>query len=564
MTSKDPKVTFFNSISSSFNGIGMNIKLLDNNVEEDIAGKINNFPITFSRLLISTPDPTLSVIDGSYSDMDNVFTFAPNAVESINEEGGNIPAKASVILNELKVKNISIIATFYPPQSWINSNGSNAIVERRIIKGFANYILSGVLWLRSYNLPVDFVELFHEPDDESNMYGWMTPSDIVTLANDIKSAALLRTISPPVKLLAPGVSSVLGTNQQSDPYIQAFVTARNVIDGWSLHAKENILDISTASADTYVARNLFSEQLARNSAQMSGVNFSIPRYITSLDTIANHFKNDDGSTPTDVSRTTGYAIRIMEHLTNVMESGFSAAMIAPDKLFDDNNVALPLKNLLMYYANLLPIPNIVFISQEINKTMDKTVKSLVTTSNSDKFVFVLCRPSQPDGLLGKLRLIINNPLWNSTYEVKNMSIVPFPAAAVSSIDGNGNITSTSGVDMTQVKPVKFRFDTGKLTLDLEGLPYSSCVLFFTGDVSLRPIVLPAPSPTPTPTPSPTPGGGDAGTPVLTQTIIQVPVRYGSPSSTNYPEGTVYYDTSARVLKVFIGGVFINSTMMTYA
>ena len=164
------------------------------------------------------------------------------------------------------------------------------------------------------------------------------------------------------------------------------------------------------------------------------------------------------------------------------------------------------------------------------------------SSNGDKFAFICVRPVEPDGLLGRLRLTVNNPLWNTQYSVTDLQITsypdPAPVTTTTSVDADGNTVVNKqvgdGVNLSSVI-MKATMYLGSMSLFVKGLPYGGCLIVITGTVKMNP---PTPGPGPGPTPAPGPTPPDGVSPVVMQTIMQMPVNYGEPNKTTYVVGTV--------------------------
>lgn len=640
---RDTTATLFNSLSMSFKGFGIQLRLLNGNVDDNLPLRLHELPFQFANVLISTPDPSPTVLNiENLNDMDQIFTNAPNALGSGGQDvdGNDILSVAERFFKDVKSKGIRMVLTFMIPSSWLLSDGSYQLTGARELRGYANYILSGVKWVRSYGIAADMVEIAREPDNENDGFGWISPTDIVIFVEHLRLLSIERSLTTPyIKFLAPGLSTVLPLDTTQEFYTLALRQSRNSFDIWSIHALESAEDQAVTDACTFASRTLVSDRLERNVAQMNSVNFSLDKMVTDFSSTVTRLPRIkmlgselsasqyvEHGIDGDIQDTQEFAIRILEHICGIWRNGFFSAIygggltpwrktvttygegeeppvddeeeapvddeeeppvvppvdeeeepeiittttqsIEERSLYSDNDTLRPVGKLFKQLLSELPIPGDLFISEELNRTGDKTVKALITTSTVNRFYFILCRPNEPDALEGKLRLVVNNPLWSTSYETSELLITSYPEASkevviLSENDEGEEIQETvrePGVDLYSVS-IKSKFSQGTLTFDLKGLPYGGCVLFFSGVVKLKPPV-PYPNPTPTPTPVPLPGGG-TGTPVVIQTIIQMPVNYGEPTMTDYAIGTIYYDSKSRKLKTFVDGTWIAAPTLEY-
>lgn len=608
---KDSLATMFNSISTSFKGLGIKLHLLDDFVDTQLPIKLNNLPFQFAHVHISTPDPGPTVLNiEHYSDMNALFSNAPNALGGGGQDndGNDILSTAQRFFKDISSRQMRLVLTFVIPPSWLLADDSKMLTGNVSLKGYANYILSGVLWVRSFGFAADLVEIFHQPDNESDGYGWISPTDYVIFLGHLRTISIDRGITLPyVKFLAPGLSSVLPLDTVTDVYSGALISARNSFDIWSIHAYEHDDNLNTANAGTFSSRKLLSDRLERNVAQMNSVNNTYDKISSEFGTKATKFPRIitfgmqdnlgdyvDTSSPNDiavVANSNEYAVRVLENFCGILRCGFFAAIygggltpyrktivadneteddvivsIEENSLYSDNGTLRPIGKIMSFLLQELPIPGDIYISEELNPVNDHTVKTLVMSSTADKFFFILCRPKSPDPLDGKLRLIINNPLWSTSYIAEDLLVRSFPDASrnvtmTTELDDGTTETTvekTSGVDLSGIA-IKTTFSQGSCKFDLKNLPYGSCILFFSGKIALKP---PVPLPNPSPLPIPPPGGG-TGVPVIMQTIIQMSVYYGEPSSTNYAQGTVFYDSKAKKLKTFINGAWVATTPLQY-
>lgn len=553
--------TFFNSISTQFKGFGVNLSLLLNFQDKNLNILLPSLPVQYCKLTIQIPDPGATVLNMvNYSDMNSFFNTAPYNTDSfVDGNGTATTSTAESMFTFLKIKNVSLIITVLPPSSWIIPDGSNRLTGERTLKALANLNLSGLLWVRSFNITCDMVEPFQNVDNVENEYGYVTPFDYHVLASQTSLIAAERNLT--VKIVGPNISSVgafnvggVGDGKLNSPYIQTFINGKNIIDIWSIHATENKNE--STDVDIWDIRSKFSQSLTKEVAHMTAINFTNEKYATRIGT----------SLPTEgvLGGDNGWVKKVIENVVHVVKNGFSVVIFSDlvPNFYSVDGTSSRMKNVLGNILENMPIPGNIFTSDEMNHITDKTVKGLIVSSTGDRFYFILRRPATQDGLNGKLRLIVNNPLWSFAYHAKDIVVHTFPEKLVvtESTDVNGDlVTTTSGtVDVRSVQ-VKTKMILGSMQLSLENLPYN-CLLFISGSVSLTPST---PVLIPTPPPAPSPGGGSSGTPVANSTIVQMPVNYGNPVSTNYIEGTVFYDSFDRRLKTYINGEWIPTTFLEY-
>lgn len=627
---KDPILSYFNSLSTFFRGFGINVRLGVPYTTPDIVTKCRDAKFQFIRILIDAPDPTSgALVLAQLNDMDNVFKNAPYATDgSTDEDGNTTPSTATQFFNQIKsLSNGSIrcIFCFLPPVSWLDVDGY--LTGDAALSGYANYVLSGLKWASTFAISADMVELFPEPDLSDN--GRVYPRDLVVIANRIRDLSISRgMLNPAIKILGPGLSEILPntTNIGVELYTESFIYSRSSLDGFSIHALENNADEPLYNSGSINGRKVMEKCLAKSVAQMNAVNFSLEHLVTLFATKATKFPktayhydpapvegetvdtlqygyatNDDGSiTPTVLADSQEYVLRIVENFINCLSEGFFGTLysdLSPITL-SDGTVANPMQSsrslwdetgtkprlLLGMFEKLqsiTPLPAVIYRSEEINVEEDYTVKLFLTSSNGEKFVFILCRPVKPDNLIGRLRLTVNNPLWSTNYVVSNIKFSSFPDPAVvttsTQTDAFGKTTVVkqigNGVDLSSMT-CKATVSLNNISFFLNNVPYGGCCIFVTGDIKLKdpvtpPAPTPAPAPTPSPTPAPSPGDGTVdmppteSSPVVMSTIMQMPVNYGEPRWTNYSVGTVYYDSKDKVVKTFINGVWISSHLLTY-
>jgi hypothetical protein len=579
---RDPILTYFNSLSTSFRGFGVNLNLIADgsiSTEFDTNTTQTQLPFKFCRVLIGTQDPTIGALNNTVlSDMDTIYSSASFSTDGTTTN----PSTAELFFNQLKNTEMDAIFTFIPPQSWLDIDGY--LSGELALNGFANYIISGILWIRSFQMDAQMIELFPHPktivNASESIIPKIHPADLVILANRLLTIADIRISAdaPNVQILAPGLSSIISITDNTEPYTDAFYYGINALDYWSIHGIENEKDANIYNNGSFTGRNLMRTQLNRSLALMNAVNITLQKMITAFSTRAIKFIKSDyniaGDTvdttsglisPTNVNTSLEYGLRNIDNICNCLNNGVSNILFNDyNDLISSDGTLLPTGKIASLLMSKLTIPGNIFVSEEINRAEDFTIKSLIMSSNSERFTFILCRPVVPDLLLGRLRLTINNPLWNTQYSVTDLQVTSYPDAApvttTTTVDAFGNTVVVKqvgqGVDLSNVfiKPSVY---LGSMSLFVKGVPYGGCVILISGTMTLNP---PNPTPTPDPTPTPTPG---EGTPITVQTIMQIPVNYGSPSLTSYTTGTVFYDSQAKILKTWNGSAWIPAPLLMY-
>lgn len=552
-----------------------------------------------------------------YSDMDNIFATAPYSTDGSTDADGNVVhSSARKFFDEFAASKYKGIFTFIPPKSWLDVDGY--LTGEDVLQGYANFVLSGISWIRSFGITADLVEIFPEPD-ANHSYGAVYPKDLVIIANRLRDLSIARGITnPSVKVFGPALGNLLPANQDQELWTESFIFSRRSLDFFSIHANEHPLDALVYNSGTVAARKLVETRLRKSVTQMNSINVMNEKFVTSFSTRALLFPktsyhavsnagdvedtydvHSEGGhtliTPHVLADSQEFSIRVLENLINILSSGFSSAFyeslsarvidgVPVDGMEDSRSMrsvdgssvdgsVREMEKLWSTLFTVFPLPGNIYRSEEINVEEDFTLKTCVMSTNGSKFCFILCRPVLPDALLGRLRLTVNNPLWSTNYEVKNLVITSYPAPASVTIqettDEYGRTITEKivgpGVDLSDVV-MKATMNLNYMSLFVKGLPYGGCCLFITGDVILKEPIAPSPVPLPEPEPTPPVDEGEVppdASPVLMQTIMQMPVNYGEPRFTNYPVGTVYYDYRDKTVKTFINGTWVQSTLLEY-
>src|SRR6478609_5587767 len=566
---KDPILTYFNSISTTFYGFGINLHFGTSYISRNFIK--SSLPFQFARVVVDVPDPTRGALTMTLlTDMDNIFNTAPYATDgSTDSEGVVTPSSAQKFFTEFKNSKYKGVFTFVPPKSWLDVDGY--LTGEDALQGYANLILSGIAFIRSFGIAADLVEIFPEPDIEKEN-GSVYPKDLVIIANRLRDLSISRNIvTPSVKIFGPSIGQLLPGSKDQELYTESFVFSRNALDFFSIHANENSLDENVYNSGSIDARKLVERRLRKSVTQMNAINITREKFATSFSTRATTFQktayHDEKSVaeeageaeavanstlfkPTVLGDSQEFSIRVLENLVGIMSLGFNSAFyeslvartdendaaISADEdsrsLYSIDGSSREVTKMWEKLYSVLPLPGNIFRSEEINAEEDFTVKTLLMSTNGSRFCFILSRPVQPDTLVGRLRLTVNNPLWSTNYEVTNLAITSYPPPAPFTIkeitDEYGKKTTQktvgAGVDLSEVV-MKATMNLNYMSLFTRGLPYGGCVLFITGSVALKepPVPVPAPAPAPTPTPGGSGGSGNDdetpsdSSPVLMQT-----------------------------------------------
>src|SRR6478609_3439873 len=187
---RDPILTYFNSLSTSFHGFGINLNLIsDGEVSKgfDSVTTSRKLPFKFAKVLVGTQDPTLGALNNTnLTDIDTIYSTA-----SFSTDGSSITtglSTAETFFTELKNTKVKGIYSFIPPQSWLDIDGY--LSSELALSSYANYIVSGILWIRSFGIAADMIELFPFPQSEETIPIVLTPrihpEDLVILANRVR------------------------------------------------------------------------------------------------------------------------------------------------------------------------------------------------------------------------------------------------------------------------------------------------------------------------------------------------------------------------------------------
>jgi hypothetical protein len=580
----DPIRSDFYSQTVLFEGVGVNLRLIPNETNLNYFEKLDDAGFKFARVLVATPDPSLNALHfQNYVDMDDIFSQSPIATDATESS----PSTAEQFFAELNRWSTRTVFCFVPPRSWLNVHGD--LTGETALTGYANYVLSGLAWIRQYQISAELVEVFPEPDSRhGERFGYVSPKDLVAITHRLRDIAGKRNmLEPMIKILGPGLGSVLPIKQNQELWTESFVYARRALDIWSIHANENGTDVNIYNSGTLSARYLMDNCLRHTVTQMNAINIELGKYVTSFSTRARSFqksmyrfsdqhgyvKNDDGTiTPNLASESPEFALRVIENLINILNRGFQRTFYEvftawklgggnDSALYDGSGKPTMVLSALNCIMKALPLPGNIYSHSPKNRVQDRTLKTLITSTNADQFCFLLSRPVIPDALMGKLRLVIHHPLWDDNYEAYDLNIHSFPQPAMvsntaMSMDEDGKIKTVKevglGVDLSQVY-LEATMGLNTLTLFAKGLPYGGCILIITGKIKSK---------NPPPVYS---GQTDSNLPsdpnltrVVQRTIMQVPVNYGEPNFTDYTDGTIYYDSKDKLLKTCVNGVWISN------
>ena len=542
-------LTYFNSTSTTFKGVGVNLRLLDNDVDTNIPNLLSDLNISFVRVLMSTPDPGVTALNiENYSDMDIIWSSAPNATDaSLNSLSTNETFFSGILALNFQYP-VKVIISVLSPVSWLYGD-TNALTSTRNLTAYANYLCSCIAYIRSINGNVDYVELFSEPDKD-DIFGHVSPMDLVYISTIFRTISTERNLSQNITVLAPSLSHVVATDDSQEPYTQEFIYASNNIRGWSIHANEHEDNLEIANAGTWESRMLLKHGLEKNVSQFNAVKWQNDRIVTSFSTISTKFSITGEDLGNSASDSKEFTKKIVDNFCHVVNNYYTAILFSNTtpyitindhrSLYKSDGTARPVKGFIKQLCDIIPRNSVMYRSEEINRTGDKTIKCMFMTSNGNKIIILLSRPVIEDELEGELKIVVHHPLWSTNYSVSNITITNIDNA--SNVQPNLTLlNSTSTISQ------------GVLTIKLSQVPYD-CALIISADVTLN-----IPEPTPLPDPSPPDPNPNQPSQVILDTIIQVPVNYSTPTLTNYVNGTIYYDLQQKKLRVFFNGVWISTT-----
>lgn len=379
--------------------------------------------------------------------------------------------------------NVHVVFTFVPATSLKNEN--NRITGTAALASLTAMVVQGVEWIRRYGFAYSrfSIEVLSEPDAVENLYGYMTPFDHARLCSDIFDA-----VDPEVNLIGPALSR-LPTNR--DLYIEALFQCKTVIKAWSVHAHGTANEIKDA--------------LPVTTATMNSVNINNSKFVTTFDT----------------------TVDPMAKLAYFLANGYSAA-------FSENNI---IPEPLSRFARDCPCPGLMYRSEELSPE-DRTVKILVSSTDSRRLHFVFIRPNANDGSHGELRLVVQNKLWNTLDKIVNVEFTAHNA-------------DVSGIRYT------YEMRTGQLHLTLNRVPYDGAIITCTFNIQAPLIVEEEPGNEEEPV------GEDPPRLVTLQTIVQLPVINGLPTRITYIDGTIVYDSSTDTIQAFWNGTWHETRMLQY-
>lgn len=502
-------ITIFNQLSTTYKGIGTCLRLLPG--DSDTLAQVqqlvdSNFK--FVRIVTGITDPGFA-----FQGLGNFATDALWQAESIPFQ---------LIIDYLANLNIKIILCIEPPVSWLTMG---SLTGSLALSSFATLVVAAYKFFNDLqNDIIHSISLFNEPD----VYPFIFPNDLISLSTLVKNTALSRNFTN-IKLVGPSLSQVspktYGITSQSNLFRLALLGATNTFHYWDIHAAENSADSTFYNSQDYNSRIYMKDRLLFDKNEFESVNFPLEKIVSKLITKTTSFPGIIGDSGTDASNTIEYGIRIAENFTAALENRFGIVLFAQlteqgadlNSILDSDLLQRPFYSLLKQISSTLPVLGSVYQAQPLDKINDTTIKTLVIKTNSMSFSTMLCRPLS-DIYSGKLTLTINNPIWTPAYQFANVTFSAYP--------------STTDLSETQVSFSKLY--EGSATFRLINIPYN-CIVFFSANLE----IIPPPSPQPPPTP----------TPYLLETIIQVPMFYGTPL--NIPiAGTIYYDTQENVTKVY--------------
>lgn len=531
-----PPATYFNGVSRRWNGTGVVVHLLPDDIDSNFQVLLADLNSVICRVIIGMPDPGLSASENDNDAMKQLWVEAsldPHVVDLF----------ACLLANDFTTTIICVAA----PQSWMLEPTSS--LSGDLLSTYSRYVCGCVAWLHSilsdsaFSL-LRYVDVYDRPDRPEH---YVSPQNIAALTTRLNTSL---AEYPYLKVIGPGLSQTVSLHATSEPYTDAYVNRMGSLAMFSCHAEINEADsnisipeiLDGCEVETIVQRDLLARCLEKNIASQRSVGWNKERIVTSWG--KHPLLTNISMSKSDAER---YGIAASRAFCAILSKGFSAAcfhrLISPDHQpalyeFDSNQTTLIRTIWGVFFARLgsaLPGTGQVYVSEEMSSG-DNTLKCMVLAPRGDTFAILLCRPETPDTLSGNLRLIIRNPLWSDRYKVTSMTLESLTTQDLS------NITYTT------------KIARGLATLVLSQVPYASSVILLTGQVSLNPPLDPPPPPPTEP--------NDEDQDSLMETIIQVPVHYGTPSRSAPPvNGSFYYDTQDQVAKVYISNEWVDVNML---
>ncbi len=558
-----PPATYFNSLCRRWHGTGVVIHKLPNDSDDagTLDAMLSDLNTVVCTLKLGLPDPGRGAVSSDDTAMELLWTNA-GLDESINE-----------LFSSLTTNNFrQVVLCVSCPISWL-TDVMFTLTGTNMLSAYVRYVCGCVAWLKAI-LPtpatalIKYIEVYDEPDKDM---AHVSPRDIAALTTMLHSA-LSTKYGTAIRVTGPALSQVVAMDAVGEPYTDSFQNRGNSLNKFTCHVEPNAADAAipavlseSASSDeccrgrtikTIIQRDALCRSLDKNVAYQVSV-FSAPIALDNSGWSKERWVTSWGKRPRTVvssGRTASecYGIAAARTMCAILLNGFSTACfhrlaalnnaMAPNGLYTTSSSVPIFEPWGAFYARLgavLPVDGQLYVSEEISSG-DNTLKSLVLSENSDVFTMLLCRPETPDTLTGTLRLVIRNPLWSDQYRMTDVSLHSFPTRDLSNVDVTTQVRQGQGI------------------ITLNSLPYESTVVLITGQVLLNPPLIP-PSP-----PSGPPSTDDDGNRL--QTIIQVPINYGTPSlalSGNGPvPGCLYYDTEDDTAKVYIDSQWIDVTMLT--
>lgn len=405
--------------------------------------------------------------------------------------------------NDFLGKNVILSVTV--PPSWLITG---YLTSDTSLMSYARLLVSAVLFFASGGLIIHSVELFETPDAGPAR---IHPNDLVKLATFVKTIAAARNTI--VKLIGPSLSQVDYTTN----YRQVLINAPQTFNYWDIHATENDKDLAslTNSIATIETRKYMLDRLRVEKIEFEFTNFTLEKIASDMFT-----KIID---PIETS----YALRLADNIIGALANRFGTLIFSNTHSTTGER---PFFNMLKSIAQKFPINGNIYEAEALN-VQDTTMKTCVISPNSMSFCVMMSRPTY-DLFSGNLTLEISNPIWSSQYSLTNLVLSSFPETVdVSSC----TISATPLTDYNSASP--------RPIIKLTGLPYN-CVLFLTASVISTPPQPPLPPPSV----------------YLSETLVQVPMHYGTPTFFTPQSGNVYYDSQTNKTKVYDSTLgWINAT-----
>lgn len=503
--------TVFTPTSNDFTGVGTNIWVTDQRLNEELAGL--NF--SSARVWIDTEDPGKNAIWWDDVGMEALWKNSSKITSGAT-------LKASRVLADHGILPVYTIGN--APLSWLSTDGNRTLSGDAVV-AFARYWVAGIKILQGLGIKVPWIEPTNEPSGWWTMY--VSPKDYVWMVESIRSIARARGVTG-FKIMGPGLPNTLGTWETNEPWTEAFSVNPSLLDAWSIHVYEK----DAVNDGTLKSRCHVGNQLGKNMEIFKRVNPKLQVWVTEFATKATKFTAGIDYGERAAPDTVEYAVRLADNFCGIAKCGVVNAQmwqLATQSWDPNNTMALyrvdgsvrPQHEMFQMLDKTFPVPGKIFVDQGL-PAGDETLKTCIVSGNL--FGIVLSRGQKTDALQGSANLVIQNPAWSNATSVADLDVYVFPSSTVVQVIKAGTASS------------------GQVKLSLANMPYGS-VVYVTGRVVTGTTPTPPPAPTPVPAPTPT-------VPTIS---IKIPTYNGTTGLPTVKENDIYYDTVTKTLQVYKNG-----------